>query len=1045
MTSPPSNIFSSFESDQIQNLLKHPKEDLPEVIRLLERKVEEEINKSLVSEKKLKETEQRFRSLIEQTTDAVFCYEYTPPIPLNLPIEEQVKRLYDGVLVDCNLVCARSYGVDRVEDVVGRRLTDLFGTIPNSLDELFRNMVEGGYQIIDGVGIEKLPNGEERYFLNNGHGVIENNSVVRIWGTFRDVTDRKKAEEKLYREQDLVHTLLGNHPDFIYFKDRNGRFQYISTQFCDYFNRKMEDIIGKTNLDLFPPEIAKPTYAEELQIMHSGISVINKEETDGKIWVLTTKIPWYDKEGRLKGLFGISRDITNLKKVERELKESEELYRSLTEGLSQTGIGIDIVDSNYKIIYQNQFLKEQFGEAINQLCYEFYLGREKRCENCPMVKAIQSKKVEKDVITAPNNRTYEIIAAPLPNLSGEIERAAEVVIDITERIESEQRLKESEEKFRNIAENSSIGISIAQDNQLKYVNKQAAQLLGYTVEEMTGWSFNDVLKSIHHDDLTAVTDGMRKTLNNTDNALEHLEYRVITKSGQMIWTDTYSSKIMYEGKPAFLIISLDVTEKKEAEQKYKSLINNLTDIILEIDLKGVVTYVSPQCYDILGYRPNELTGQSTVKFIFPEDMVKLTDAWKLGINTGEVVSVIEYRLIHKNGNIIHVSAKGKYVNGGGNEKFILAIRDITAQRKIEQDLKLSEEKYRLLFDNSPIGIGLSTIEGKALDGNESIINLTGYTIESLNEVGLNSIYAEPNERSKILKILQEDGKLRDYEIKIRRKDNSEFYGSICLDLMELGGKKIIQISLRDITENKIAEQELIKLTNLKSELLRRTSHELKTPLVSIKGFSDLLLQVHRDKLDSFVISILNEIKQGCLRLENLIADILQTSELESGTISLNSSEEDLSFLIRLCVKEIKGLSILRNQHINLEIPENLKTWFEKEQVHQVISNLLNNAVKYTPPGGLIEIKSEIQNELIITSIKDNGIGIIDDEKGRIFQQFGKVERYGQGLDIISEGSGLGLYISKKIIELHNGKLWVESEGRHKGSTFYFSLPLIKKS
>ena len=246
-------------------------------------------------------------------------------------------------------------------------------------------------------------------------------------------------------------------------------------------------------------------------------------------------------------------------------------------------------------------------------------------------------------------------------------------------------------------------------------------------------------------------------------------------------------------------------------------------------------------------------------------------------------------------------------------------------------------------------------------------------------------------------------------------------------------------------DRKKAELELIKLNNLKSELLRRTSHELKTPLVSIKGFSDLLLQVHRGKLDAFVISILNEIKQGCLRLENLIADILKTSELESGIIQLRKSEEDLSFLIRLCVNEIKGLSILRNHRINLEIPESFETMFEKEQVHQVVSNLLNNAVKYTPTGGLIEIKSEIKNEFIIISIKDNGIGISDEEKERIFKQFGKVERYGQGLDIISEGSGLGLFISKKIIELHGGEIWVESEGRHKGSTFYFSLPVVINS
>lgn len=257
------------------------------------------------------------------------------------------------------------------------------------------------------------------------------------------------------------------------------------------------------------------------------------------------------------------------------------------------------------------------------------------------------------------------------------------------------------------------------------------------------------------------------------------------------------------------------------------------------------------------------------------------------------------------------------------------------------------------------------------------------------------------------------------------------------------GKPADFVAFIDITERRNAQQELIKLNQLKSELLRRTSHELKTPLVPIKGFSDLLLQVHRDKLDAMVISTLNEIKQGCLRLESLIADILKTAELESGAVQLNKTEEDLSFLLNVCVNEVKGFSTLRNHKISLEIDENLITHFEKEQIHQVISNLLTNAVKYTPPSGRIEIKSEKNDDFIILSITDNGIGFTEEEKTRIFKQFGKIERYGQGLDIIAEGSGFGLFISKKIIELHDGQIWVESEGRNKGSTFYFSLPIIQ--
>lgn len=114
--------------------------------------------------------------------------------------------------------------------------------------------------------------------------------------------------------------------------------------------------------------------------------------------------------------------------------------------------------------------------------------------------------------------------------------------------------------------------------------------------------------------------------------------------------------------------------------------------------------------------------------------------------------------------------------------------------------------------------------------------------------------------------------------------------------------------------------------------------------------------------------------------------------------------------------------------------------FDKERIYEVISNLLVNAIKYTPSDGEISIESKISNDSYIISIKDNGIGFTEEEKNQVFKQFGKIERYGQGWDIAADGTGLGLYITRKLVELHGGRIWLESEGRDKGSTFSFSIP-----
>jgi len=149
------------------------------------------------AKEELKTSDLRFRSLIEQTTDAVYCYEFDAAIPTDLPAEEQVKLMCDCTLVECNDVCAKSYGNDRAEDVVGRKPCELFGTTPGSLDTLFAAYVQGGYRIVDRESVENLEDGTERHYLYNGHGVVEDGRLLRVWGSFRDITGRKRAEEAL--------------------------------------------------------------------------------------------------------------------------------------------------------------------------------------------------------------------------------------------------------------------------------------------------------------------------------------------------------------------------------------------------------------------------------------------------------------------------------------------------------------------------------------------------------------------------------------------------------------------------------------------------------------------------------------------------------------------------------------------------------------------------------------------------------------------------------------------------------------------------------
>jgi len=201
------------------------------------------------------------------------------------------------------------------------------------------------------------------------------------------------------------------------------------------------------------------------------------------------------------------------------------------------------------------------------------------------------------------------------------------------------------------------------------------------------------------------------------------------------------------------------------------------------------------------------------------------------------------------------------------------------------------------------------------------------------------------------------------------------------------------------------------------------------------------LKFHANKLDDEVISILEEIKRGSKRLENYVNAIVESSRLEQGKIKLNKTKENLSFLIKYCIRQLEGMAELRDQKIESKVDENIIMFFDKERIYEVVSNLILNAVKYTPEGGSIMVSSRKEDDFYIISVDDTGIGITEEERKLLFTQFGKIERYGQGFDVGIEGTGLGLYISKEIVELHGGEIWAESKGRNKGSTFAFSLPI----
>lgn len=232
----------------------------------------------------------------------------------------------------------------------------------------------------------------------------------------------------------------------------------------------------------------------------------------------------------------------------------------------------------------------------------------------------------------------------------------------------------------------------------------------------------------------------------------------------------------------------------------------------------------------------------------------------------------------------------------------------------------------------------------------------------------------------------------------------------------------------DITEQKRLEQQ-------KDEFIGIASHELKTPVTSLKGFTQLLERRFRKDGDVYSADLLHKMDAQINKLTGLVEDLLDVTKIENGQLQMHFSDFDYNILIREIVEEVQHTA--HRHRIVQELTDSVHTVADRERIGQVLTNLLTNAIKYSPQANTVVVKTVRTGDTMITSVQDDGIGIPKEKQSHLFERFFRVEGDSQ---LTYPGLGLGLYIAAEFIKRHEGKMWVESEpGR--GTTVSFSLPL----
>ncbi len=460
-----------------------------------------------------------------------------------------------------------------------------------------------------------------------------------------------------------------------------------------------------------------------------------------------------------------------------------------------------------------------------------------------------------------------------------------------------------------------------------------------------------------------------------------------------------------------------------------------------------------------GYHAEEFTSGKMLysDMVYPEDLSGLTAEISDFEEQEQLYFTREYRIVTRLGEVKWVTERSMLARDekGGPSYYQGIIIDITHIKEIGFALKESEKKYRLIFENSPLGIFNFDKDGTVTHCNDKIAEILGIPKEKI--LGFNMNTSLRNEQMKAafteVLLLRQGHFEGEYSSQGNGKKafiKVDYSPNISDDGILLGGVGIVEdIRERKQAEDKLREyadelskmnKELQSVDRMKNELLSNVSHELRTPLTSIKGYSDLLMEGTLGEMNYQQLKAVTTVIRNTERLRRLVDSLLYVSMAEVENIQYDFTKIDVHEIIENAVTDMeipiteKKIDALLN--IQGDVPQ---IEADGKKIVDMLTNVLDNAVKFTPAMGKIIISVRKEEKMVHISIEDNGVGIPAELLPHLFQKFYQIDpsirrKYG--------GTGLGLFISRNIVEAHKGKIWIESE-ESKGTTVHVLLPILQ--
>jgi PAS domain S-box-containing protein len=792
------------------------------------------------AERCLMESEDRYRAFIVNSSEAIWRFELEHPIPINLSEDEQLEMLFKyGYLAECNDAMARMYGYESAEQIVGSRVGDLLArSDPKNIEHL-RAFRRSGFNMVDSESHEIDRDGNTKYFLNNLTGIIENGAVVRIWGTQRDITDRKRAEQAVLKSEERLRRISEATQDSIWEIDLKTNQLWWGERAKPLFGSRPGDLHPGLQdwYDRIHPEDVERVKARFDKFMRNDdwnwFDEYRFRRADGSyVYILDQAQKFCDENGTPILIAGAMSDITARVQAEEALRASEERYRLLTE-ISPDGVVIAGEDGTIHLA--NQAMQRLLGvepeQVIGRNLFDFFprrcVAQYRDCLTELLTGDLPESQIEV-VFRRDDAKLIPVeISAVRFDWSGR-QYAQFIIHDIRGRKKAEaererfhNEIEAERNRLKQILEQMPVGVFVAEapSGRMLFHNREAEALLRRSLPSSDDYEGFAQFSASHSDGSPYKPEEhpiARSLISGEIVKSEEMRYRRGDGTETFLSVDAAPINDP-EGRRVLAVTTfIDIEERKlaeeairESEERFAKAFRASPDgLIISRISDGLILEANDNFAALSGYAIGELIGKRTIDlrlYADPEDRHRLMDMLK----KQNYVRDYEFEVQRKSGEKRLISFSGEPLELHGEHCWLTIVRDITDSRQAEEALRESEERFAKAFRASPDGLIITRqSDGAILEVNDSWSKLLGYASdEALGKRWTQfDLLVDPSDRLRAKAILEEQGYVRDFEMALKRKSGETILVRISTEPLDLRGERCFVTIIHDITQRKRAEE-----------------------------------------------------------------------------------------------------------------------------------------------------------------------------------------------------------------------------------------------